>query len=75
MALNPVLNLDLNDLQRLERQIVALLNAYTLLQSENDELRTEKKLLEQQRRRLAEQQKAAAERLKKLIPQIKKLAS
>lgn len=68
-------NLDLNDLQRLERQIITLLEAYLLLQSENDELRTEKKLLEQQRRRLTEQQKAAADRLKKLIPEIKKLAS
>jgi FtsZ-binding cell division protein ZapB len=75
MALNPTLKLDLSDLQRLERQILALLDAYALLQSENDELRTEKKLLEQQRRRLVEQQQTAAKRLKQLIPEIKKLAS
>lgn len=68
-------NLDLNDLQRLEQQIISLLEAYSLLQSENDALRTEKKLLEQQRCRLAEQQKTTADRLRKLIPEIKKLAS
>lgn len=68
-------NIDFNDFQKLERQIMALLEAYKLLQTENDELRIEKKLLQQQRRQLIEQQKSVADRIKTLIPEIKKLAS